>query len=421
MAQLRDSIPARDLSGKGREDEPHVTVRYGVLDDDFSGIERFLQDLKPFTVAFGKTKIFPATQHSDGAAVVYVEVDSVDLELLNARLPQVGQFKEQDFVYHPHATLAYVDESIAEQYAGLTDLEGKTLICSTITMSPAEGLATTVYFGDSQSNKARSVDLLLKARKMAPPRILTPKALRAQDRINRKIRAFLTSTGKSIADKVRAQHEKVAKATVSDRLFSEIHNIDWKPLVGEAEPDLADAAQDSALHALAQVDISDDDLIASANEVAGKWAHDRAAELVGMKWDGDELVDNPNAKWAISQTTRDDLKQLVENAFARETPMGELADQIQQSGSFSDYRAEMIARTEVSFAQGQGNLAGWNASGVVQGVDWLLSADHNDALGCNCEENADGGPYDLDDVPEFPDHPNCFCALAPVLMPEDAL
>lgn len=258
--------------------------------------------------------------------------------------------------------------------------------------------------------------------KAAPPRVLTPKVLQAQDRIHRKVRTFLTGLGKHIASQVRGHHTKVSKANDPDNLLNLILNIDWEPLVDDLEPDLADVAQDSSTHALAQVNVSDNELISSANDVAGNWAHDRAAELVGMKWDdAGNLIENPDAKWAISDTTRDDIRQLVTDAFSEDTPIEDLADQIQEAGTFSDYRAEMIARTETSLAQGQGNLAGWGASGVVQGVEWRTSSDHDEDSPCDCSDNEDDSPYALDDVPDFPSHPNCWCSLIPVLIPESEL
>jgi hypothetical protein len=50
-------------------------------------------------------------------------------------------------------------------------------------------------------------------------------------------------------------------------------------------------------------------------------------------------------------------------------------------------------------------------------VTWLLSADHDkDDV---CDELADGSPYDINDVPDLPAHPNCLCALV-LIEPGDA-
>jgi hypothetical protein len=130
-----------------------------------------------------------------------------------------------------------------------------------------------------------------------------------------------------------------------------------------------------------------------------------------MKWVDGELVENPDAQWAISDTTRDKLNNLVSGAFKKSTPLPDLVSDIQDADIFSASRAEMIARTEVSMAQNQGNLLGWKTSGLVKKIDWVLSSDHDDNSDCNCSDNAENGPYGLDDVPDFPDHPNCICNL----------
>src|SRR6185437_8018173 len=47
-------------------------------------------------------------------------------------------------------------------------------------------------------------------------------------------------------------------------------------------------------------------------------------------------------------------------------------------------------------------------SGVVTGVELLLSGDHDSNSPCDCSEIADGGPYPLTDPPDCPVHPNCL-------------
>jgi len=100
---------------------------------------------------------------------------------------------------------------------------------------------------------------------------------------------------------------------------------------------------------------------------------------------------------------------IVADAFADGSTIQQLASRIREAGAFSEARAEMIAATQASRAATQGNLAGWRASGRVQSVAFVLSADHGDAD--ECDDAADGSPYDLDgdDLPDVPLHPNCYC------------
>jgi SPP1 gp7 family putative phage head morphogenesis protein len=128
-----------------------------------------------------------------------------------------------------------------------------------------------------------------------------------------------------------------------------------------------------------------------------------------------ELVENPNGKWVIAQTTRDRIREIVSEAFTQDKPLSEVKDAIQQAleneaegnGIFSPARAELIARTEVQRAQIGGNLAVWKKSGLIQRVRWAVS---NVPPVCDECADLDGQEFDLDDNFEPPPiHANCRC------------
>lgn len=152
------------------------------------------------------------------------------------------------------------------------------------------------------------------------------------------------------------------------------------------------------------------------NDSAVTYAEHRSAELVGMKYVDGDLVPNPNAVWQITETTRDGIRNAVSEVVRGELPVTELADKLSQDYGFSSQRAEMIARTEVHKANGEGALAGYKASGVITQKIWLTSDD--DDVSEECSDNEDEGPIDIDE--EFqsgdmtePAHPNCRCSIAP--------
>jgi hypothetical protein len=186
---------------------------------------------------------------------------------------------------------------------------------------------------------------------------------------------------------------------------------EWEALAKAAVLPLTDASTAGADAGALQLDITGDDMLGRVNTVAREWAADRAAELVGMRFTDDgDLVPNPDARWAISDTTRERLRDAIARVFAEEQPtLKDIEDAIADAGIFDDNRATMIARTEVSRAQAQGNLDAWKTSGMVEEVNWVLSDDHDDDDICN--ENEEESPYALGEVPEFPAHPNCMCGL----------
>jgi F like protein len=214
--------------------------------------------------------------------------------------------------------------------------------------------------------------------------------------------------------------KKVRKADdskdIADKIFAAIES-EFRSLPPDARVALEQAALSGINDAWLQIEITDSDVIAGANVQAAEYASERAAELVGMKYNADgELVANPSAKWAISETTRDRLREIIRNAFEDKTPFSEIISDIQDADIFSEERAAMIARTEISRAQVQANLSAWKKTGLVSRVKWLAVGPDPCRL---CEEN-DGEIRDIGTP--FPtgvtmplQHPNCYCILEAVL------
>jgi hypothetical protein len=204
-------------------------------------------------------------------------------------------------------------------------------------------------------------------------------------------------------------------------------NEEFKELPGEIRPALEQVILSGINNGILQLEIHDVSMIASANNIAADYARERAAELVGMKYDVEgNLVDNPNAEWAISDTTRDKLRRIITAAFEEETDIKVVAAKIQtalqddEAGIFTDARAEMIAQTEVANAQAEGNFGVWKKSGLVETVRWTVSADEP----CDeCEGNADevvefGKEFQSGDIMP-PAHPRCRCVLVAVKIKEE--
>lgn len=189
-------------------------------------------------------------------------------------------------------------------------------------------------------------------------------------------------------------------------------------LRGKAEKLLKQVTKDGAAVALAQIGVEDDrKIVALANKRAEEYARDRAAELVGMRWVGDDLVPNPSASYRIDSATREMLRGLVENAIAEGSSNDDLAAAIEDATAFSPERAEVIARTETAAADVNGNMGAYRSSGLVVGKQWILAQDEY----CDdCAANEAQGVIGLDEVFSTgddapPAHPNCRCDVVPVL------
>jgi hypothetical protein len=187
---------------------------------------------------------------------------------------------------------------------------------------------------------------------------------------------------------------------------------------------LKKAVNDGVEGAFAAMRVADKSAIIKANAVAIKKATERAAELVGKKLVEGRFVDNPDAEWSITETTRDHLRVLVEQALTEETYPSDLAGQIEASAGFSADRAEMIARTELKNITTMANLEAWKASGVVDGKRSVLSFDHD--VPDECDDASEDGVIGIDEVFSTGDdgppyHPRCMCSLKAVMIPREEL
>lgn len=183
-------------------------------------------------------------------------------------------------------------------------------------------------------------------------------------------------------------------------------------------------AGDTGRLALIQVGApSSDAIVNQVNDQAVNYAKERAAELVGKKIVEGELVDNPAAEWSITEATRNEIRSIIEQAVAGNIELADLEGAIRDAGAFSETRAALIARTEISRAHNYGALNGYltaRANGVDVKKAWLP-----DDIACDlCLDNEADGAIELDE--QFatgdlapPAHPNCECAIIPVVASEN--
>lgn len=169
LSALQSRIADEHLAGVGRESQPHITVRYGLIDGEDKTRE-LLSKQAPFTIRLGTTKSFTPSEHSDGASPVYVEVHSDDLHRIHKALGEAAGFKQSDFDYNPHATLAYVKPENVAPYEDWSDADGIELPVHSIHISHTDGTQEEVpLMGDSQNSSrvAKSFDTRLQLKSIS--------------------------------------------------------------------------------------------------------------------------------------------------------------------------------------------------------------------------------------------------------------
>lgn len=122
-AQNIDPADLNEAEG-GMEDEPHITIRYGLDPQEMAQAEAALASMGPIEVEFGPVEIFePEGKDYD---VVVQTVDSPELRELRRRVEVSTQAPGETFPdYRPHMTLAYVNRGTGQKYADMrTGFEG---------------------------------------------------------------------------------------------------------------------------------------------------------------------------------------------------------------------------------------------------------------------------------------------------------
>ncbi len=142
-------IPDSDLAEDGREEEAHVTVKYGFHTDDAEEIRRVVEDFGTVYLKLGKTSIFPAKEASsqrggDQFDVVKIDVESEDLHRLNSLLSDSLEHTDTHPDYKPHITLAYVKPGRGKKYVGDDTVEGEEVFGARLIFSDQEGERTTI-------------------------------------------------------------------------------------------------------------------------------------------------------------------------------------------------------------------------------------------------------------------------------------
>lgn len=248
------------------------------------------------------------------------------------------------------------------------------------------------------------------------------------------MRTFLAAQAHDVARQVVALRAGVGKAALSeddqralDAVLAGVDLSGWAALAGDVAPVLDEIARDGSYAALAQVGVgtaSDPGAFDVVNQDALDYARSRSAEMVGRRRNlAGDLVDNPDAQWAITEGTREFLRADVAAAIDEGWSNDQLAQRIVDNYAFSDERAMTVARTETQFAANTGAVNGYKASGVVDGKQWLTAED--DLVSEECQANGEAGEngdgvIGLDDIYPSGDaappvHPNCRCTIAPYI------
>jgi len=237
----------------------------------------------------------------------------------------------------------------------------------------------------------------------------------ATDVIDATLKAFFFTQRHDVSKVIAPYLE--AKKAAGDRPDPEdvLNQVDWSAwdqLQPKVQDQLLVVARDAVASVFATLGLEPSGgFFDLADKFALEYALTRSAELVGKKWVNGVLVDNPDAKWAITETTREELRDLIGKAFAETWSPAELAKQIDASWMFSPGRAEMIAETETAMALTAATVhTGTEAGATTKSVQMSNLHDVDDE--CDAAEQAGEVPVESpypDGSIHVPLHPRCRC------------
>lgn len=153
LQALTDSIADEDLAVDGREETPHITVKYGLHTNDAEDVRFVVDGFGVVVVRLGSVSIFPASE-SGKDDVVKVDVDGDDLRKLNALVASSLETTDAHPKYQPHITLAYVKPGTGKKYIGKSGLEGQQVSFSRLVFSDHDGRTTELNLMGSNTPDA---------------------------------------------------------------------------------------------------------------------------------------------------------------------------------------------------------------------------------------------------------------------------
>ncbi len=146
LLSLAAMVPDADLGEDGREENPHVTVRYGLHADGPETVAAVLKNAGPIKMTLGGLSAFRGSDADKPYDVIFAEVNSPDLYRLNEALKALPH-TDTWATYKPHATVAYVTAGLADKYLALLGGVGESCSAACVDFSTADKRHFTIPLG----------------------------------------------------------------------------------------------------------------------------------------------------------------------------------------------------------------------------------------------------------------------------------
>lgn len=136
------------------EDNPHITIRYGLEDIDPERVARIIKQHQSIDVQLGGLSLFQGEDQD----VLKIDVKSKTLKSINSHLsilPNTQTYSK----YVPHLTVAYLKPGTGNKYVGRSGLEKTRLTFKSMVYSDIDRNHTSIYL----NQKSRYIELSFNA------------------------------------------------------------------------------------------------------------------------------------------------------------------------------------------------------------------------------------------------------------------
>ena len=146
-------------------EQPHLTLKYGIVTTDVSDVMEVLEDVEPFTVTLGRISVFD----NPDANVLKIDVKKTpELMAANQKICDELQTVDLHEGYKPHITIAYLkkddknpfyyDKFCGDQFAG------RSFMVSEIVFSMPDGSKQTISLCGGRSEMVARIAKCFKSR-----------------------------------------------------------------------------------------------------------------------------------------------------------------------------------------------------------------------------------------------------------------
>jgi hypothetical protein len=129
----------------GREDDPHITVLYGLHSSDPRPLKKLLSREKSFEITLGKMSLFT---RSDNFDVLKIDVSGNELHRIHKLFGDNLKVTETYPKYIPHVTIAYLKKSKGDEFVDDSTFDGETMTVDSFVLSSKNGKKTKIMIGE---------------------------------------------------------------------------------------------------------------------------------------------------------------------------------------------------------------------------------------------------------------------------------